>query len=367
MAALRKLGPEAMRCVAAVVRFRSNPVSAVCRYWTLYRNRRFSPDEIHFFRLLDPGLTEEQLAQLVSKEELTALQRRLNPPKLHPLTEDKLRFHQHCRAMGLPVPEIYALYDPTGPSSERFPQLRNHEALARFLSKLSADSLVLKPVTGVHGDGVMRLSRRADAWRNHEDVVVTARDIARQMERSSYARWMLQELVTGHPDLCALSATQALQTIRVVTLVNESGATEILAARLRLACTAAPSDNFNYGTMGNVITILDVADGTIRSAVGASRSRREICAVTRHPRTGKELIGYRVPGWHGVQKLAHEAAKAFMPLRTIGWDIAVTPREPRLIEGNVTWDTLSGEPRMGEIYRLLSAVATAAPGRRILS
>ena len=39
--------------------------------------------------------------------------------------------------------------------------------------------------------------------------------------------------------------------------------------------------------------------------------------------------------------------------RTIGWDIAITADFPRLIEGNVTWDTLIGETRMGSIYQQL--------------
>ena len=64
-------------------------------------------------------------------------------------------------------------------------------------------------------------------------------------------------------------------------------------------------------------------------------------------------IGYRVPRWPAVGKLACDAAKAFLPLRTVGWDVAITLDQPCLIEGNVTWDTLSGEPRMGEIYRFL--------------
>ena len=36
--------------------------------------------------------------------------------------------------------------------------------------------------------------------------------------------------------------------------------------------------------------------------------------------------------------LAEQAARAFLPLRTVGWDIAVTPEGPTLIEGNPFWD-----------------------------
>jgi hypothetical protein len=351
--ALRKLGPETRRFLSAALRYRSNPVSTARRYWSLYRHRRFSPDEIHFFRLLDPSLTANELAQVVSKEELLAVQRRLNPQALHPLTEDKIRFHQHCIEAGLPVPQIYAIYETDGHSHPNIPLLRDAADLRRFLAEPPVNAFILKPVAGVHGDGITRLTRAGACWKDNGDRVITPPDIAERIEKSSYSRWMLQELVNGHPELSALSDTHGLQTIRVVTVVHPDGKVEILAARLRILCTNAAHDNFDYGTTGNVIANLDVREGTIRSAVGGGGTPPRICAVTRHPRTGRDLIAYRVPGWEAVAKLAHDAANAFMPLRTVGWDVAVTSSEPCLIEGNVTWDTLSGEPRMGEIYRRL--------------
>ena len=102
--------------------------------------------------------------------------------------------------------------------------------------------------------------------------------------------------------------------------------------------------------------------GAIRAAVGSSINRHEICPVTHHPRTGRLLVGFRVPEWQAVRKLAVDAANAFRPLRSIGRDVAVTPGSPRLIEGNVTWDTLTGDPQMGEIYRYLRELAFSTAG-----
>ena len=76
------------------------------------------------------------------------------------------------------------------------------------------------------------------------------------------------------------------------------------------------------------------------------------------------MIGYAVPQWAAVSELVTAAARAFMPLRTVGWDVAITPTRPCLIEGNVTWDTLSGEPRMGEIYRVLQSAGATGRSRK---
>jgi hypothetical protein len=343
---VRKLGPEAGRFLAALLRYRSNPFSAARRYWSLYGDRRFSPDEINYCHLLDPSLTPTELAKFVSKEELLDVQCRLNPPAMHVLTADKVRFHEHCVKAGLPVPRLYAVYD------------RDQHApadLERFLADLLSDACILKPVAGLHGDGVTRLRRAAGGW-NSGKGVIAAWEIAQRIEKSSYRRWMLQELISAHPRLCALSDVDGLQTIRAVTVVHRDGKVEILVALLKLLCRDAAYDNFGYGRTGNVIANLDLGNGAIHSAVGGGAKGRY--AVTRHPRTDRDLIGFRVPGWNDVAKLAHDAAKAFMPLRTIGWDIAVTPGEPCLIEGNVTWDPPSGNPCMGEIYRSLQALAS---------
>jgi hypothetical protein len=260
------------------------------------------------------------------------------------------------------VPRLYALYGARNGPELGVPLLRDCAELDRFLRQLETDAFILKPVAGVHGEGVTRLTRSGAGWQASNGRLLSASEIAQHIPRTGYEQWMLQELITGHLELCELSATSGLQTLRIVTLVDDEGMVEILAARLRLLCSDAAADNFNYGRTGNVIANLTLGDGSIRSAVGGGQGRPEICPVTRHPRTGKELIGYRVPGWEAAAELARQAARAFLPLRTVGWDIAVTSGEPCLIEGNVTWDTLSGEPRMGEIYRLLRRLAMASRG-----
>ncbi|WP_332671501.1 sugar-transfer associated ATP-grasp domain-containing protein [Aromatoleum sp.] len=361
---VRKLGPEALRFFDTVLRYRANPLAAARRYWTLYRHHRFSPDEIHFLRLLDPALSESDLKRAVSKEELLAVQGRLNPAHLHARTEDKLCFHAFCRQAGLPVPEVLALFDREAAGSPPFPVLADTQDVARFLDGLGADAVILKPVAGVHGEGVMRLERAGREWRDSNGQVRRAEELVGMMSGSGYASWLFQELVVGHPELCALSATSGLQTVRVVTVIDERNDVRILAARLRLISGNHAHDNFDYGKTGNVIALLDPENGVIRSAVGGASGRHEMRSVTQHPATGRELIGYRLPKWLQVRQLAVDAANAFHPLRTIGWDVAITPDALRLIEGNVTWDTLSGESRMGEIYRYLQTLAEGqAPAR----
>lgn len=348
---------EARRFAGAVAYYRMEPVSAFGRYLHLYRRRLFSPSEIHFLNLLDPRRGDPDFQSVVSKEELLNVQLQLNDRRAFALTEDKLVFAAHCQTAKLTVPVLHAVYDANGDASGEgagsAPLLRDEAGLASFMRTTAASDIIVKPINGVHGKGVTHMVRRGDEWQVPTRGAVDAGSLLRLFSETGYRRWMFQQRITGHPELSALSGTDALQTIRVVTLGNADGGIEILAGRLRLIANDGAHDNFDFGQTGNLVANLDLDRGTIRNVIGCDSRRLSMRAMERHPRTDRELIGFTVPRWDHVRELAIAAARAFQPLRTVGWDIAPTADGPCLIEGNVTWDTLIGEPRMGEIYRRL--------------
>jgi hypothetical protein len=57
-----------------------------------------------------------------------------------------------------------------------------------------------------------------------------------------------------------------------------------------------------------------------------------------HPKTRVEFSGFQLPFWAKACDLAREVATRFVPVRTIGWDIALTPEGPVVLEGNIWWD-----------------------------
>jgi hypothetical protein len=57
-----------------------------------------------------------------------------------------------------------------------------------------------------------------------------------------------------------------------------------------------------------------------------------------HPKTGVRITGRRLPDWPQVLDLAQKAHQIFSECVFIGWDIALTPDGPLLVEGNVGWD-----------------------------
>ena len=55
-----------------------------------------------------------------------------------------------------------------------------------------------------------------------------------------------------------------------------------------------------------------------------------------HPTTGARILGVKVPFWNEILKMLDSACRKVPTVRYIGWDVAITPCGPVIIEGNTT-------------------------------
>jgi len=83
--------------------------------------------------------------------------------------------------------------------------------------------------------------------------------------------------------------------------------------------------------------------------------------VDRHPETGVTFSGFQLPFWAEVCALARRAARAFLPIRTIGWDFAMTAGGPCLIEGNFWADPLVCTGTLDEQVAKMRGALSANP------
>lgn len=314
--------------------------AALWRFYDLTGLRRFSPNEVFLLDLMDPARTRADLNDLVSKEVMLGRQLAINPASHFALTEDKLAFYRHCCEQGLPTPRVLGVWGESDQWPDGEPSANDDRAWRDLCDQIETRDLVLKPVHGVHGEGVMLLQRQADGYVSQAGERLTADDLLSRMRASNYSTWMMQERLRAHPEIAALSGNDNLQTARVVTCVDCEGNAEVVFAWLRIIGGHEAFDNFNFGTSGNYVATLDLSTARVHYALGGSSDGLGVEAVTTHPATGVRMEGFAIPHGRAVFDLARRAAQCFVPLRTIGWDIAITPDGVALIEGNVTWDPL---------------------------
>ena len=55
---------------------------------------------------------------------------------------------------------------------------------------------------------------------------------------------------------------------------------------------------------------------------------------SKHPISGKEIVGFKVPMFHDAVELVKECAKVVPEVQYIGWDVAISQNGPLIIEGN---------------------------------
>lgn len=304
-----------------------------------WRDTGIRPAEALALGLGDPGLPREVLGGCFGKARLMALQDALNPRDLVALTEDKGVFYARCEALGIPVPRTFAAVEAGGGWVAEGQPPADHEAWARHLDAVLPASFVTKPSLGVYGEAVTLWTRSPAGFTDHLGCTFTAAELHRKLtSHPKYRRFLVQERLVNHAEIVGLTGCAFLQTVRVATLVSADGAPEVLYAELKVIAGDRVTDNYCGGTVGNLVVNVARETGALAHARRASPDGVGAEIVPAHPATGVPFEGFALPDWPALLALAGRCALAFLPLRTIGWDLALTPRGPVVVEGNRWWD-----------------------------
>jgi hypothetical protein len=293
------------------------------------------PDEAYGLGLLLPGADARRAPRFLSKARMVAIQKRINPAGWEFVLSDKGIFARYAMAAGLPTPQFIAwsFRDGTGSAADgrRFATV---EEWCRFLEEETPEEFVLKPARSAYGSAVHLYRREGKAFFRFDGTAVTARSLAAELRGGGrFDSMVVQERVRNHPDLVRLSGAEGLQTVRIVSVVGRDGTVSLLNAFFKPIVGRNEVDNFRHGSTGNLLAAVRLEDGMLADAVGFA-PKGGILEIPTHPETGMAFRGFRLPFWEEALALVRKAALAFVPVRMIGFDVALTPAGPVLIEGN---------------------------------
>lgn len=260
----------------------------------------FSFDEFFYYGLCTKTIEERR--QYASIVDMYKFQLMNNPKNDRFLVENKIHFLSMTKA----------------PLGRRWLDLSNcsPDDVEEFVSK--EDKVVLKNSQGGAGKAVKILSfppfKREEVFAfaktNHFDL--------------------LEGYVKQHYSLARLHPA-SLNTIRVITQVTKSGSVEVLGCALRMG-VGIITDNLSTG---GIACPIDLETGKVKGpGVSFDMTKGPFEA---HPTSGETLEGMLIPYWNEIIQLCRETAVAFLPNRSVGWDVAVTEAGPVLIEGNHDW------------------------------
>jgi len=333
-------------------------IASYLRFFQLATSEQYSPVEIFMEDLLNPSWSDKERNGMISKECFLRLQEKVNPVAYRYLTEDKIAFHHHCTKNNLSIPELVAVFEPNGQSYWGNGQkIETESDLLNGLSHYPFD-IIMKPVHGYHGKGVLALNFIDGVHRLISDLNLPLRNVFKQALIENPDQYLFQKRLYSHQAIAEFTDNTVLQCLRLITYLDKSGQPKLIIRKIKFPKQGNLIDNFSWGINEGLLCSIDEY-GKIRSFIKSDHTKKYL---VRHDDIG-EINGkkteFTIPCWEQCVTLVLNAQKAFAPLQTIGWDVAVTDDGPFLIEGNVFWDPLTPqEGSMQAVCQLLAALDT---------
>jgi hypothetical protein len=316
----------------------------------------FTPSEAFRLGLFRPGISPEDVSNYISRKRLTRLQKSLNPRECEPLLKDKSVFYEHCRAKLIPIPRQYATFSRGRAWTSDGPVPRDRNEWLRYFSEQLPGEFVIKPVCGAYGRRVAILARQGDVFIDTDKRRFAAGELYDFMAAGN-DEFIIQERLFNHPDIVRLSSSQYLQTVRFVTFIDHCGQCRILHAHFKTIAGGEIVDTFMDGLKGNLEAAVSLSDGRLSDANQVTGTTAGIAVLQHHPRTGIAFEDFKLPMWAQACDLVNRTAPQFMPVRTVGWDVALTPDGPCIVEGNIWWDAPNQHHCASAIAGVLSDAA----------
>ena len=285
----------------------------------------------------------------VHQHETRSLLPHLNRYQQHPAIDDKEAFAQLCGQAALPNLNRYQQH-PAIDDKEAFAQLCGQAALptvpilavgkaGRVIWHAEAQQdLFLKPITGARGEGAQRWYGLAGAqgaegvYQDAQGKKLSRAEFRAMLRNLSQKRgYLVQPCLTNHPAIADLSPG-ALATVRIVTGRTPDGTIELIAATFKMAWRPSIINTYGLNSPVNRTT----------GQLGRAYSYHPICpGFAQHPVTAAPIIERLLPDWLTTATLAQQAHRHFPGYVFLGWDVALTPHGPLLLEGNAGWDVLT--------------------------
>lgn len=211
--------------------------------------------------------------------------------------------------------------------------------LSAFLENREED-LFIKRLTGECGEGCYLLEGLTPGTHfcQINGTPTEFRALAADIIGSEY---IIQRRLVQHEALSRINPS-CVNTVRIITIIGQqSQEPRIFAHFLRLGVNS-PVDNRATGGMAVRID----EDGMLRGN-GISHQGQ----YKRHPVTEFEFEGYHLPFWSELKQLVIDAHLVLKHIPTIGWDVAITPDGPVLVEANDNWEICGVQDTYGGVKK----------------
>jgi len=255
---------------------------------------------------------------------------------------DKVVFAEIAGASGLPIAPVRACFHRADRISPALGiHLKSREMTGSFLRDASVYPLFGKPAFSQMGLGAAYLAgyeQATDTVRLLDGKAIVVDDFLRRLDQSVDRRYhkpecgyLFQECLTLAPEIQAFTHWPAQCGARLICLNGPDGVQPIRAT-WKIAVPPNQTDNFVLGVSGNLLASVDLVSGEVSRMIGGFWPKTRV--FEKHPISGQDVRGFRLPGWTRVLDACRHGAAVFPLMRIHHWDFAFTDRGPVILELN---------------------------------
>jgi len=296
------------------------------------RGNKLTIDEYYDMSLFDDSTysASEKKSFVGVQKTRSVLNTLMEPNQFIGLMDDKLAYEKFNNSFGIASTQTVAIIGGHYPDCSDVVAIDGEEELAAFFASAKLP-LFGKPVNSLQSLG----SARFEKYNAAKKVLslsggkeITIAQLFEEITTKFDGDYLFQKCLQTHAALNKI-CDGGLPTIRMVTLDRGNGP-ELFRSLIKLTAKGNVADNF--WRTGNMLAAIDVESGVMGKAI--TQSGIDGAFVENHPVTGQAIEGVSVPHWEEAKSMAQSAAKLLPNAVIIGFDIAITPNGPVIVEAN---------------------------------
>lgn len=243
-------------------------------------------------------------------------------PRIVALIDNKYDFGAHLEKNNISSPEILG-HNINGQFFIKADStiLNDEKELVLFFKKVfktfQKDKIFVKPISGGQGTNCHIFYENSISQKIEE--------LAPQLFSGSF---LFQTVIPQHEKINAINPS-SINTLRIDSYINSSGNPVLLNAFMRFGIKGSVQDN---ASKGGFCVPIDISKGTLGKQ-GQQLMKYGGRVFLQHPDTSHSFENFEVPFFEEACTLVKKACNC-VDSRLLGWDIAIAPTGPMIIETN---------------------------------
>ena len=318
-------------------------------YIRCYVKEGYKANEVNRLGLGKSLQSAANMSRFISIHRMREIDNELNPKSWKIIVNDKGVFSAMCKLLDLPCPQWYAILfqNQTGISFINSSLIKKGEII-EFIREDLPNEFVVKPCRGWGGESINFYTKTKGGIIDGCGNLRTVQDIYEDIVNNKYRSFIIQERLRNHSDLIKIYPSENLHTIRIISLIDSSGQFKILHAHLNVA-----TEQDMASQLSSLKFSISINDGRLDYGIHINKSIGGFERITVNPATGQQFDKLKIPFWGEISALVEEGAFKLLPLRTLGWDIAISDNGVQILETNVNYTPPNYFTSIGEFKNIL--------------